>query len=79
MWGNELYEIFREYGDIKVVIPFKRYKRGKRCDFPRFINILDKKHFATKMDSMFIVIKKLFPTYQDFKEVQLEWKQLMRS
>ncbi|XP_058733452.1 uncharacterized protein LOC131605070 [Vicia villosa] len=58
--AREMYDIFKDFGDIdEVIFPPRRDKRGKRFGFVRFFNVLDERLLAVKLDNIFIGSRKI--------------------
>lgn len=61
MMARDLYEVFKEYGEVDgVIIPERRDRSGKRFGFVRFFEVVDDERMAVKLDNIFIGKEKLF-------------------
>ncbi|CAK8568344.1 unnamed protein product [Lathyrus sativus] len=62
-----MFDVFTEFGLVlEVYMPTRRDKRGKRFGFVRFRKVLDVRVLATKLDSIFILGKKIHVNLQRF-------------
>lgn len=65
--AKDLFEIFKEYGLVVVVmIPAKRDKKGRRYGFVRFRKYGDGRLLAIKLDNIFIKGRKLYANIPRF-------------
>lgn len=66
---KELYCVFKEYGEIDVVvIPPKRDKRGTEYGFVCFFNVRDIRRLVVKLNNIFNENKKLYTNILRFQK-----------
>lgn len=66
--AKELYYEFKELGELEVVIPPRRDRRGRGFGFVRFANVKDEKLLAIKLDNLVLDGRKLYANVPRYKQ-----------